>query len=128
LNKGQTLTHLLVVAHGSRRNEPNIEICELVVRLRNSSSLFTGIDYAFLEIASPSIQEALRQQIAQGAADIVVLPYFLSAGQHVMTDIPEQVRQISVDLPNIKIKIAPHLGASKKIDELLVDQALSAYY
>lgn len=117
-----------MVAQGSRRNEPNIEICELVARLHNSSSLFTGIDYAFLEIASPSIQEALRQQVAQGAVDIVVLPYFLSTGRHVMTDIPEQVRELSVNQPNIKIKVAPYLGGSKKINELLVDQALSAYY
>jgi len=57
-----------------------------------------------------------------------VLLYFLSAGRHVMTDIPEQVRQVSVDQPNIKIKIAPYLGASKKIDALLIDQALYAYY
>lgn len=79
-------------------------------------------------MARPSIQEALRQQIAQGAVDIVVLPYFLSAGRHVTTDIPEQVRQVSADVPNIKIKIAPYLGASQKIDELMVDLALSAYY
>ena len=122
------MTHLLVVAHGSRRDESNIEIGDLVARLRNNSSLFIGIDYAFLEIAKPSIQEALRQQIAQGAVDIIVLPYFLSAGRHVMTDIPEQVKQVSTDEPSIKIKIAPYLGASKKIEALLIDQALSAYY
>jgi len=57
-----------------------------------------------------------------------VLADFLSVGRHVMTDIPEQVRQLRVDQPNIEIKVAPYLGASKKIDELLVDQALSAYY
>lgn len=122
------MTHLLVVAHGSRRDESNIEIHDLVSRLRNNCSLFTGIDYAFLEIAKPSIQEALRLQIAQGAMDIVVLPYFLSAGRHVASDIPEQVGQVSVEFPNIKIKIAPYLGASKKIDEMLIDQALSINY
>lgn len=56
------MTNLLVLAHGSRRDESSIEIGELAARLRNS---------------------------------IVVLAYFLSAGRHVMTDIPEQVRQVS---------------------------------
>lgn len=120
------MTHVLVIAHGSRRDESNTEIHDLVARLRNSCSLFTGIDYAFLEIAKPSIQDALRQQILEGALDIVVLPYFLSAGRHVVSDIPEQVGQVSVEFPNIKIKIAPYLGASKKIDQMLIDQALSA--
>lgn len=121
------MTHLLVVAHGSRRDESNIEIHDLVSRLRNNCSLFSGIDYAFLEIAKPSIQEALWQQILEGAMDIVVLPYFLSAGRHVTSDIPEQVGQVSVEFPNIKIKIAPYLGASIMIDEMLIDQALSAF-
>lgn len=122
------MTHLLVVAHGSRREASNNEISELVARLRNSCELFAGIDYAFLEIAKPSIQVALRQQIAQGAVDIVVLPYFLSAGRHVVTDIPEQVEQVSVDVPNINIKIAPYLGASENIDALLIQQAFSAFH
>lgn len=122
------MTHLLVVAHGSRQDSSNIEIRELVARLRNHCSLFAGIDYAFLEIAKPSIKDALRQQIANGAVNIVVLPYFLSAGRHVLIDIPEQIGQISVEAPTIKINIASYLGASEKIDDLLIDQASSAYH
>lgn len=122
------MAHLLVVAHGSRQDSSNIEIRELVARLRKNGSLFVGIDYAFLEIAKPSIKDALRQQIANGGIYIVVLPYFLSAGRHVLTDIPEQIGQISVEAPNIKINIAPYLGASEKIDDLLIDQAFSAYH
>jgi len=52
------MTHLLVVAHGSRQDSSNIEIRELVARLRKNCSLFAGIDYAFLEIAKPSIKDA----------------------------------------------------------------------
>jgi sirohydrochlorin ferrochelatase len=122
------MTHLLVVAHGSRQDSSNIEIRELVARLRNHCSLFAGIDYAFLEIAKPSIKDALRQQIANGAVDIVVLPYFLSAGRHVLTDIPEQIGQVSVEAPSVRINIAPYLGASEKIDDLLIHQAFSAYH
>jgi sirohydrochlorin ferrochelatase len=122
------MTHLLVVAHGSRQDSSNIEIRELVARLRKNGSLFVGIDYAFLEIAKPSIKDALRQQIANGAIDIVVLLYFLSAGRHVLTDIPEQIRQVSVEAPSIKIKIAPYLGASEKIDDLLIHLVFSSYY
>ncbi len=122
------MTHLLVVAHGSRQDSSNIEIRELVTRLRNRCSLFDGIDYAFLEIAKPSIKDALRQQIANGAIDIVVLPYFLAAGRHVLTDIPEQIGQVNIEAPNIKINIAPYLGASEKIADLLIDQAFSAYH
>jgi sirohydrochlorin ferrochelatase len=33
----------------------------------------------------------MRRCIALGADEIVVVPYFLSSGQHVTIDIPEQV-------------------------------------
>jgi sirohydrochlorin ferrochelatase len=117
-----------VIAHGSRLEASNNELRELVARLRNHCTRFTRIDYAFLEIATPSIPEALRQQILQGAVEIVVLPYFLAAGRHVVSDIPAQVEKVSLEQPNIKIKIAPYFGASPKIDELLIEQALSACY
>jgi sirohydrochlorin ferrochelatase len=54
----------------------------------------------------------------------VVLPYFLSAGRHVATDIPEQVKQVKNQYPNVQIGIATYLGASEMIAELVMKQAL----
>lgn len=117
------MTHLLVVAHGSRREDSNLEIRELIEQLRLATDRFSAIDCAFLEIAEPTIAQGLRQQIAQGARQIVVMPYFLSAGRHVSIDIPEQVQRIRDVNPQIDIHIANHLGAAEKIREILIDLA-----
>ncbi|MDD2739058.1 MAG: CbiX/SirB N-terminal domain-containing protein [Methylomonas lenta] len=115
------MTHLLVLAHSSRREVSNNELSELVARLRYSCKLFAGIDYAFLEIAKPSIQKA--QQIAQGAVGIVVLPFRWSrCGDR----FSEHVEQVRVEVPNIKIKISSYLGASEEIDALLMHHAFTA--
>ena len=114
---------LLLVAHGSRRDASNDEIRILAKRLQTMSHPFKEIDCAFLEIARPSIYEALQRFIVIGAKDIVVLPYFLSAGRHVTMDIPEQVEQVKNQYPNVKIDIVSYLGASEMIAELVMQLA-----
>jgi len=104
---------LIVIAHGSRRKQSNDEIIKLVEELTQSHSHeFDVIKYAFLEIASPNIPDALLEGINLGAEKISVLPYFLSAGRHVSEDIPIEVAKVSKDYPQINISIKPHIGSS----------------
>nr|WP_305891017.1 CbiX/SirB N-terminal domain-containing protein [Methylomonas sp. WSC-7] len=117
---------MLVVAHGSRREDSNLEIRELTKQLRLMTNCFAAIDCAFLEIAEPSIAQALTQQITLGARQIVVMPYFLSAGRHVSIDIPEQVQRIRDTHPQIDIRIANHLGAAETIGEIAIELAILA--
>ncbi len=115
---------LLVVAHGSRRAASNDEIRTLTRSLaERAGNEYSRIECAFLELAEPSIPDGLREAIAAGATEIVVLPYFLSAGRHVVTDIPEEVDKVRAESPDISITIAPYLGAAPALTEVLLDQA-----
>ena len=116
---------LLLVAHGSRREESNAEVKDLAKLLLSTESGFADIDCAFLEIAQPSIPDGLRQLIAKGALEIVVMPYFLSAGRHVSSDIPAEIEQVRVEHPEINIRMAPYLGASAEIAQIVMQQASS---
>lgn len=115
---------LILVAHGSRRAESNDEVRRLTEALRERA----GSDYdlvrcAFLELAEPSIPDGIEQSIQEGATDIVVLPYFLSAGRHVVSDIPGEVAGKQQQHPDVSIRIAPYLGAAGGITDLLLSQA-----
>ena len=86
---------LLVVAHGSRRQASNDEVRALTERVRaESNERFAAIECAFLELAEPSIPDGLERLIADGAAHITVLPYFLAAGRHVI----EELKHASVKM------------------------------
>lgn len=112
---------LLVVAHGSRREQSNNEVRELTARLQQQAAGEYGqIACAFLELAEPSIPEGIEQCIAAGADEVVVLPYFLSAGRHVVKDIPADVAGKQAEHPDVTISIAPYLGASAGIVELML--------
>ncbi len=115
---------LLVVAHGSRRAASNDEIRGLTRSLaERAGGTYGRVACAFLELAEPSIPEGLRQAIAAGATQIVVLPYFLSAGRHVVTDIPAEVEMVRAERPDVSIVIAPYLGAAPALREVLLELA-----
>ena len=116
---------LLLVAHGSRREESNLEVESLSKKmLKFGSSQFDQVMPAFLEFASPSIPEAIRQCHKMGAKHVTVLPYFLSAGVHINRDIPEEVNKASENFPNLEINITNYFGSRDEIAELLMMTAI----
>lgn len=117
---------LLLVAHGSRRDASNDEVRALARRLQvQAQAAFDAVSCAFLELAEPSIPDGLRESIAAGAREVVVVPYFLSAGRHVATDIPYEVDTVRAEYPGIAITLAPYLGAAPELAGLLLKQARS---
>jgi sirohydrochlorin ferrochelatase len=114
---------LLLVAHGSRRGASNDEVRDLTRHLQKLDDSFQHVACAFLELAEPSIPAGLRAAIAAGAAEVVVLPYFLSAGRHVVTDIPAEVAVVQAEHPDVPIRVAPYLGAADGVVQILLQQA-----
>jgi sirohydrochlorin ferrochelatase len=112
---------LLVVAHGSRREASNDEVRSLSEQIaKQAGSDYDIVRSAFLELAEPSIPDGIQQCIDAGADEVVVMPYFLSAGRHVAKDIPEEVAPKQAQYPDKTIRIAPYLGAADGIAELML--------
>ena len=119
---------LLIVAHGSRRAESNDEVKSLTdeIRTRIESSTYSNFGFihcAFLELAEPLIPDGLLECASQGAEEVVVLPYFLSAGRHVTEDIPQIVEQAALTMPSVNIVIAPYLGSARGLSDLMLELA-----
>jgi sirohydrochlorin ferrochelatase len=116
---------LLLVAHGSRRVESNEEVRILASRLAAATAEYFSVSCAFLELAEPSIPDGLRAAIGAGATEVVVLPYFLSAGRHVVSDIPAEVDVVRKERPDVAITLAPYLGAAQELAGVLLKLARS---
>ncbi len=116
---------LLVVAHGSRREESNDEVRDLTACLREQSGdAYAQVECAFLELAEPSIPDGIRNAIRAGAEQVTVMPYFLSAGRHVVKDIPAEIELVRQESPQVDIVLAPYLGAAPGLMGILLKQAL----
>ncbi|WP_456373753.1 sirohydrochlorin chelatase [Thiolapillus sp.] len=116
---------LLVVAHGSRREASNEEVRKLCrhVEKQAAGEEFFLVRAGFLELAEPSITEGISQCIQAGADQVVVLPYFLSAGRHVSEDIPAEVKKAEQQHPQASIVLAPYLGSAAGVSRLLLELA-----
>lgn len=115
---------LLLIAHGSRRKQSNEEVVVLAGKLKqNCAEQYNIIHAGFLELAETLIPDGIKKCVDDGATSIIVLPYFLNSGRHVVEDIPNIVEETRPSYPDVDIKIAQHLGASGLMMNLLISSA-----
>lgn len=119
---------LLLVAHGSRLSSSNTEIAEVSNKMeyrltQRHSRLYDVVQHCFLELCDPDIPTALKSMIDKGCQSITMFPYFLAAGHHVMSDLPEFLKQAQADYPDIAFQLLPHLGSSDAIVDLILSES-----
>jgi sirohydrochlorin ferrochelatase len=113
--------HVLVISHGSRETSANADFKKLVQKYRRKHPNWI-ITHAFLELAEPSIPEAL-EDLAKKSDEIFVLPLFLFAAKHVKKHIPELIKTFQKNHPQVKVALGKPLGSDEKLLAIL-DQRL----
>lgn len=112
--------HLVLIAHGSRREASNDEIRTFTARVSTAlEGHFDRVSCAFLELADPSIPNVVDRAVEQGAHRVELLPYFLAAGRHVANDIPELVDAKRREHPGVTLVLHEHLGAWEGFAEMV---------
>ena len=115
---------LLLIAHGSRNTAANAEINDLAQAVEKLTAReISAVIPAFLEFAEPDILAGIDQCIERGASRILVLPYFLAAGNHVARDIPAQIETARKKYAEVDIELCPHIGALDAMPELVAQSA-----
>ena len=111
---------VLLVSHGSVSKNLVKEV-ETVVKELRKKNIADFIDYAFLEIQSPSIPEGIARCVQKGADSIMILLNFLNSGRHVDKDIPSIIEQARKDYPHVLFKISSPVGQHLKMVDLFCD-------
>ncbi len=118
---------LLIVAHGSRRQASNEEIRQLTNTIAQHEAYeFDTVACGFLELAEPSIGDAITQLVDANAESITVIPYFLACGTHVSDDIPAEIAKAAALHPDVTITVTPYFGSSSAIAGLMLGLANAA--
>jgi precorrin-8X/cobalt-precorrin-8 methylmutase len=80
------------------------------------------VEYCFLELDKPNIQEGIRQAIAAKPQSLLVVPYFLHRGAHIKRDVIEDLNA-ALDRYNFKnAYMARHLGIDEKLVNIIVER------
>jgi len=112
---------ILLVDHGSRRAEANELLAEVARRVQ-ARCPDAIVRAAHMELAPPSISEAIDECIAAGAGEIVVHPYFLVPGRHSTHDIPERVGEAMSRHPGIAARVTEPLGLHEKLVDVVIQR------
>ena len=118
-------TALLLIAHGSRREEANADLKRLAQELRAAAE-FELVESAYLELAQPGIEEGAAACVGQGAERVVLLPYFLSEGVHVQEDLSAMHERLAARYPGIEFRLAEPLARHRLLFEIVKDRAREA--
>jgi sirohydrochlorin ferrochelatase len=117
LNKDRKLA-VIVVDHGSRRDESNAMLPEVVEHF----ALATGIaivEPAHMELAEPSIATAFARCVERGATTVVVFPYFLLPGRHWNDDIPRLAAAAAKGYPGVRYLVTAPFGLHPLMAEVM---------
>ncbi len=116
---------VLLVDHGSQRSEANRVLEALAARLR-ARLPDRIVAFAHMDLAEPTVAEAIKMCLAKGATEIVVHPYFLAPGSHSMEDIPRLAKAALSSHPQVTLRMTPPLGVHDKIVEVVLERVLEA--
>lgn len=100
---------LVLFAHGARDPAWAAPFLRLQTLLQSQDPSLT-VALAFLELMAPDLPVCVSQLLADGAADITVVPVFLGLGGHVKRDLPQLIEQLRVAHPSIGFHVAAPVG------------------
>jgi cobalt transport protein ATP-binding subunit len=116
---------MLVVGHGSRDADGIDEFWALARTIRAAAGeLLTG--FGFIELASPTVDEAIDDLVARGATEIVSVPLVLLAAGHLKNDGPAALARARARHPHVQFSLARDLGIEPYVLEVAADRIRDA--
>ena len=115
---------LLLIAHGSRQPDANADLVYVVEQLRRRGRAV--VEASYLELANPNIEEGGARCVAAGAKCVLLLPYFLSAGVHVLRDLTAARDRLAARFPDVEFCLAEPLGRHPLLLDVVMDRAREA--
>ena len=100
---------IVLFAHGARDPEwarPFEAIRDAVRKQRPEYPIVV----AYLEMMSPTLEEAIAALVAEGAPAITVFPLFMAQGGHLKHDLPRILAAIRESHPHVPIALEAAIG------------------
>ena len=116
---------VLIIGHGTRDPAGLAEFRFFVEQVARQKTDW-HVAGCFLELAEPSIAEAVDRLAAAGMSRIRAMPLMLFSAGHAKRDIPDALAQASARNPGVEIELCPPLGCHRAIVELSIERCRQA--
>jgi len=119
-----TAVPIVLVGHGSRVAEANAAFFRFAALMREATE--SPVEPAFIELAEPTVPQAIERAASLGSNEIVVLPFILFAAGHVKSDIPLHVQAARKRHPGVRFVQGIPIGLHPKVLEILDERVRDA--
>jgi precorrin-8X/cobalt-precorrin-8 methylmutase len=116
---------IVVAGHGSRDPEGIAEFEQLVELIRQRAGE-RHVEHGFLEFACPTIDEAARTLIKEGAQRVAIVPLVLLAAAHAKNDLPSEVLALQQEFPATQLDYGSALHLHPNILRLFRQRIVEA--
>lgn len=103
---------IILFAHGAREAEWARPFEKVRDRLRSES---LRVELAYLEIMTPSLEDAARILVAEGIRTVTIVPLLLAQGKHLKQHLPERVAALGRDNPSTEFRVTAALGDDPEV-------------
>jgi sirohydrochlorin ferrochelatase len=107
---------IILLGHGSRVPDAGRHM-ELVADGLKAKHGYKIVEFCYMSRLGPHFPETFEKCVEQGATAVMVIPYFLHDGLHLVLDIPEMMQEVAEQFPDVRLVLGKNLG----FDEVLVD-------
>ena len=105
---------IVLLAHGSGGTAWRRPLEQLLEQLEDEAP-DRGICLAYLQLAEPTLTEALRACRDHGARQVTVVPVFLSGGGHLLRDVPRTVADAAAEVGGLEVRCTGALGEEPEV-------------
>ena len=116
---------VILLGHGSIREEANKEV-RAMWDMMQAELPELEISGCFVEVAEPTMEQEIDRLAAEGFHRIVIVPMFLTRGQHLSNGIPRILEAMRQKYTQIQIDLTRHLGIDPLLAEIIKNRLREA--
>lgn len=119
-----TASSIVLVGHGSRVREANRAFLRFAALLQQTTG--AHVEPGFVELAEPTVSEALQRAAESGQSPITILPFILFAAGHVKSDIPLHIQSVRARYPHLRFVQGTPIGLHPRVLDILDNRVANA--
>lgn len=116
---------VILLGHGSIREQANVEVRNMWNMLAEQLPDLQ-ISGSFVEVAEPTLEQEIGRLAEQGVERIVIVPMFLTRGNHLSNGIPRILEAMRQRYSHIQIELTRHLGVDPLLAEIIKNRLREA--
>ncbi|OGA38696.1 MAG: hypothetical protein A3G24_27955 [Betaproteobacteria bacterium RIFCSPLOWO2_12_FULL_62_13] len=111
---------LVLFSHGARDPEWSVPFRNIQRRIAARCPEL-AVELAFLELAPPTLADAVEKLAAAGHARITVAPLFMAPGGHLKRDLPRLLDELRGRHPGVVLELLPAIGDVEAVLDAISD-------